>query len=93
LFEFNDWIFLKYLDLAKTLLLGLEEIGEGIIKISICLSFVGFRISVDFMGFLLNWDETYCLKDVFLLLAVNLSHPDSYIAVINFQPASPNSAI
>lgn len=36
---------------------------------------------------------SYCLKDVSLLLAINLSHSDSYIAVINFQAASPNSAI
>ena len=84
---------MKYLDLTKTLLVGLGEIEEGIIEMSICLPFVGFRISVNFMGFLLNWDETYCLKDVSLLLAVNLFHLDLYIVVINFQAASPNSAI
>ena len=93
MFEFNNWIFLKYLNLAKTLLLGLEEIEEGIIEMSICLPFVGFRISIDFIGFLLNWNKTYCLKDISLSLTVNLSHPNSYIAVINFQAVSPNSAI
>jgi len=51
---------LKYLDLAKTLLLGLGEIEEGILEMSICLPFVGFRTSVDFIGFLLNWNEIYC---------------------------------
>ena len=84
---------MKYLNLAKTLLLGLEEIEDGIIEMSICLPFIGFRISIDFIGFLLNWNKTYCLKDISLSLTVNLSHPNSYIAVINFQAVSPNFAI
>jgi len=64
LFEFNDWLFLKYLNLAKTLLLGLKEMEGEILKMLAYLFFVGFRISIGFVGFLLNWDKTYYLKDI-----------------------------
>ena len=84
LFEFNDWIFLKYLDLAKILLLGLKEIEGEILKILACLSFVSFGVGIDFMSFLLNWNEKYCLKNIFLLLADNLFHLDLYMSDINF---------
>jgi len=50
---FNDWFFLKYLDLAKTLLLGLEEMGREILNISACLLFASLRMGV-LVGFLLN---------------------------------------
>ena len=45
LLEFNDWIFLENLDLAKTLLLGLEEIEEEILEISACFYLISFRVS------------------------------------------------
>jgi len=50
---FNNWFFLKYLYLAKTLLLGLEGMSGGILDISACLLFVGLRMNV-LVGFLLN---------------------------------------
>ena len=64
LFEFNDSFFLKYLNLAKTLLLGLEEMKGEILEMLAYLLFVDFKVSIGFVDFLLNWDETYYLKDI-----------------------------
>jgi len=44
---------LKYLDLAKTLLLGLGEMSKGILDILACLLFVGLEMDT-LVGFLLN---------------------------------------
>ena len=73
-------VFLRYLDLAKILLLGLEGIKEKILEMSACLSLVVFEVGVDF---LLNWDETHYLKVLLLSLAISLFYPDSYIAMMN----------
>jgi len=89
---FNNWFLLKYLDLAKTLLLSLGGIGREILDISACLLSVSLRMDV-LIGFLLNWEETHCLKDIFLSLTINLFQPDLYIADKNLQAATPNSAI
>ena len=62
---------MKYSDLAKILLLDLEGIEGRILEILACSSLVGFGVGV---GFLLNWEKTYCLKFMFLLLAINLSY-------------------
>jgi len=53
---------LKYLDLAKTLLLGLGGMGEETLDISAYLSLVSFGISVSFVGFLLNYKEIHSLN-------------------------------
>ena len=45
------------------------------------------------MGVLLNCNDTHYLKVLFLLLAISLSYPDSYMADKNFQATKPNSAI
>jgi len=50
---FNNWFFLKYLDLAKTLFLSLGGMGGGILDISTCLPFVGLEVDI-LGGFLLN---------------------------------------
>jgi len=64
LFEFNDSFLLKYLNLAKILLLGLEEMKGEILEMLAYLLFVDFKVSIGFVDFLLNWDETYYLKDI-----------------------------
>jgi len=73
-------VFLRYLNLAKILLLGLEGMKEKILEMSACLSLVVFEVGVDF---LLNWDETHYLKVLSLSLAISLFYPDSYIAMMN----------
>jgi len=50
---FNNWFFLKYLDLAKTLFLGLGGMDRGILGISTCLPYVGLEVDI-LVGFLLN---------------------------------------
>jgi len=52
---------------AKTLLLGLEEIEGEILKISVYFPLPKFRV---FAGFLLNWEDIYCLKDISLLFVI-----------------------
>ena len=84
--------FLKYLDLAKTLLFGLGEISEEILDISACLPFVGLEMDA-LVGFLLNWEEIYCLKEIFLSLTISLFQSDLYIVNKNFQAADTNSGI
>ena len=76
----NGWVFLKYLNLAKILLLNLGRIEE-VFEILVYLSLAGFEVGVNF---LLSWKDTYCLKVISLSLVVNLFQPDLYIAVINF---------
>ena len=46
--KFKAWFFLKNLDLAKTLLLGLEEIGRGTLKILTCLGSILAVSSITF---------------------------------------------
>ena len=55
------------------LLLGLEEIGRGILKILACLFFNGLFVVVLLVCALLNCKDTYCLKDLLFLLVINLS--------------------
>ena len=64
---------MKYFNFAKILSLGLGEIEGEILKISVYLSLPEFRV---FAGFLLNWEDIYCLKNISLLLVVSLSQPD-----------------
>ena len=71
--ESDILFFLKNFDLANTLLLGLEGINEEILEMLACLPLnMLFRI-IFLTGVLLNCAETYCLKDLLSLLAVNLS--------------------
>ena len=90
--EFINWIFLKNFNLAKILLLSLEEIGEGILEISACfsLSYIDFGVGINI---LLNWANIYYLKVLSLSLAISLFQPDSYMAEMNSQAAKPNSVI
>ena len=68
-------------------------------KFLICWLFFSFSLGFrpDILGnlgiVLLNFTETYCLNVVLFQLAGNLSQPDSYIAIRNFQAARPNSVI
>jgi len=59
------------------LLLGLGEIGKEILEMLACLLLDGFLVNMLFVGVLLNYIDTYCLKDLLSLLAVSLSQPDS----------------
>ena len=70
LFKFDIWFFLKNLDLANILLLGLRGMRERILKILAYLSLVGIRVCV---SFLLNWEKIHCLNIISLLLVVSLS--------------------
>ena len=81
------------MDLFKILLLGLEGIGREIFKISAYLSFISLEVSVLVVSFLLNWEEIYCLKDIFLLLAINLFQLNLYIANKDLYTANPNFTI
>ena len=90
LFAFNSWVFLKYLDLVKILLLGLEGIGEEILDMLAYLPLTKFGVDIDF---LLSWEDIHCLKVISLSLTVNLSQLDLYIVIINFQDGKPKSAI
>jgi len=49
LFEFDVWFLLKKLYLANTLLLGLEEIRGGILKILAYLSLVEIGVCISFL--------------------------------------------
>ena len=91
--EFDDWFFLKNLDLAKMLLLSLKGIDGGICKILACFLFASLLMVVFLIDIFLNYKDIYCLKDIFFLLAVSLFYPDSYIADKNLQVANPNSTI
>ena len=75
---------MKYLDLAKTFLEGIEG---GIFEISACFLLASFGISKDF---LLNREEIYYLN---LLLVINLFYSDLYITVISFQATKPKFII
>ena len=81
------------MDLSKMLSLGLREISREILEILACLPLVGLEMGTLFVGFLLDWEETHCLKDIFLLLAVNLFQLNSYIADKNSHVANLNSTI
>ena len=54
------------------------------------LPFINFRVSV---VILLNEDKMYCLKVLFLSLAISLSQPDLYMAIMNSQATKLNSTI
>ena len=56
------------MDLSKMLSLGLGEISGGILEIMACLPLVGLEVDILFVGFLLDWEKTHCLKDIFLSL-------------------------
>ena len=87
---------LKNFDFSKTLLLGLEGIDDRILEILVSLaelSLTELLIALDFIVFMLNCETIYCLKDLLSLLAVNLSHPDSYMDERKSQAANPNSEI
>jgi len=75
--ESDIWFFLKNFDLANTLLLGLGGINGGILEILAYLPLNMLFGVIFLIGALLNYAETYCLKDLLSLLAVNLSQPDS----------------
>lgn len=91
--EFDDWFFLKNLDLAKILLLSLRGIDRGICKILACFPFTSLLMVVFLIGIFLNYKDMYCLKYIFFLLAVSLFYSDLYIADKNLQVANPNSTI
>jgi len=62
------------------LLLGLDEIEEGILEISTCLPLSAFFSLIIFGAlelFLLNWDEKYCQNILCFLLTFRLFHLDS----------------
>ena len=80
-------------ELAKTLLLGLKGIDRGIFNTLACLPFNSLMVVVFLVDVLLNCDNTHCLKVLFSLLAINLSHPDLQIANKNSQATKPKSAI
>lgn len=75
--EFKTWFFLKNLDLAKMLLLGLGGIDGGILEISTCLLLDSFLKIILCKRVLLNCEDIHCLKVLFFLLAVSLSQPVS----------------
>jgi len=69
-------ILVKIFNLTNTLLLGLEGIGQGILKILACLLFDSLLVVVLLVGVLLNCKNIYYLKDLLFLLAINLSQLD-----------------
>ena len=78
-FELTSVFFLKNFNFTKILLLGLRGMEGGTLEMSACLS---LPLSVLYEVYLLedvllNWADTYCLKDIFSLLAISLSQPDS----------------
>ena len=78
LFQDKTWFSLKNFDFSRTFLLGLGEIDEGTFKILACLFFgnmLWFETIKDLESLWLNCAKMYCLKDLWFLLAVNLSHP------------------
>ena len=78
-FELTSVFFLKNSNFTKILLLGLVGIGGGTLKMSAYLSLSLFGLDEVFLleDVLLNWTDTYYLKDMFFLLAMSLSQPDS----------------
>ena len=81
------------MNLSKILSLGLEGISGEILEILACLPLVGLEVGILFVGFLLDWEETYCLKDIFLLLTVNLFQLNSYMVDKNSYITNLNSII
>ena len=72
--------FLKNFDLAKILLLGLSEIGGGILEILAYLLLMEIGVCISFP---LNWENIHCLNVISLSLVVSMFQIDPYIAVMN----------
>ena len=65
--EFDDWFFLKNLDLAKMLLLSLRGIDGGICKILACFLFASLLMVVFLIGIFLNYKDMHCLRYILLI--------------------------
>jgi len=82
--------FMLNFDLARIPLLSLRRIEGGNFETSVDLPLGEVRIVV---ALLWNWDDMHWWKILFLLFTMNLSHPDLYIALINYYTVNLDSEI